>query len=68
MSAVVSLQDLLGLVVARGLAVASAMLLVSLGGFVRGSSSDELVRKGCLVLMALRVGDLKAREDNEHRS
>lgn len=61
-------QELLGLLMARGLAVASAMLLVSLGGFVRGSSSDELVRKGCLVLMALRVGDLKAREDNEHRS
>ena len=59
-------QELLGLLVARGLAVASAVLLVSLGGFVGRSSSDELVRESRLVLMALCVGDLKAREHNEH--
>ena len=50
-------QDLLSLSVAVGLAVRSNMLLVSLGGLVGGSGSNQLVRELSLVP---RVGDLHA--------
>ena len=42
-------QDLLSLLVALGLAVALAVLLVGLSSLVGGSRSDELVRERLLV-------------------
>lgn len=43
---------------ARGLAVASTVLLVRLSRLVGGSGSDQLVRKVCLVLLRAGTGDL----------
>lgn len=58
-------QELLSLLVAGRLAVAGAVLLVSLGSLVGGGSGNELVGQGSLVLMGLSIGDLWTRRPNE---
>ena len=52
-------QELLGLLMAWGLAVASTVVLVGLGRLVGSSSCDQLVREGSLVLVGACVGDLQ---------
>lgn len=62
------LQELLGLLVTRGLAIPLAVLLVRFCGLVGRSRSDELVRQGRLVLVTASVGDLETLMRSRYRT